>query len=134
MKTLPHASEERSRELLAFLGTHPTQAVRDLAEGMEGRLDVVGPPEKVQARQWWEGVLLLAAELQARPPSEAEALAEVMHSPRPVQAARCYATHKVIFTADAARKAKGRGRKTDRLRSYECEHCMGYHLTSAVGS
>lgn len=131
------------RDVMGFLLHHENQEFQKLGKDIYGMAVGTGPPGKKKGRRWWQGMMLLGAELmraehqaalQGRL-TDAEAIVTALEDRhRKSEAARCYVTKKVIFTSEARAKAsRGSGTKTQRIRAYLCEHCHGWHYTSSIG-
>lgn len=104
---------------------------RNAAFAMSQRLVDSGPPGKKNGRTWFAAAALYASRLTAarRRIRELEAAEGQQRPSKPI---RCIFSKKVIFTSERAARRSMRNKK-DRLRSYRCPDCHGYHLTSSVG-
>ena len=129
-------SAQDAREILLWLEEQDDPDLKLLGRDMRARLDYEGAPGKKSGRRWWQGAVLLAEKLRAataEPDATMIAAALEEQSIRR-EKARCVHSKKIIFTSEEeAKRAQGKGRKTDRLRTYLCEFCHGWHLTSNVG-
>lgn len=126
---------EDERRAIDYLKAHPREALRQVGQKIEDVIKSDSRPKKRGGAVWWRAMILVASDTSDRErhgDSMASLLAEAMDSRR-AEAPRCYATGKVIFASESeARQSRSKRTKSDRLRTYVCEHCHGFHLTSQV--